>query len=351
MKYASTRNFKNGAITKLSPYISRGAISTFDIYKHLKTLNLKWFEVERLVQELAWRDFFQNVFQHKNGNIFSDLRNSQINSENFGIPKSVLNAKTGIEILDDAVKQLYETGYIHNHLRMYLASVCCNIAHIHWKEPAKWLYFNLLDGDLASNYLSWQWVAGTFSSKKYFANQENLNKYFGENQKNTFLDVDYSEFETLKVPEILKENEILNLKTNLPENQNPFLENKKTLVFTYYNLDFNWHKEEDFQRIFLLEPSHFKEFPVSEKCLNFALKLAENIPEIKIFVGEFSELNHQISTENLFYKEHPSQLHFKGNKEKSNKLFEIEGEFQSFFSFWKKIKKGLQKDFEVNKNL
>ncbi|WP_233740462.1 FAD-binding domain-containing protein [Halpernia humi] len=346
MKYSATRNFKNGAVTHLSPYISRGVISTRDVFEHLKALNLKWFEVERLVQELAWRDFFQNVYQHKNENIFSDLRNSQLNSENSGIQKAVLNAETGIEILDEAIKELYETGYIHNHLRMYLASVCCNIAHCDWKEPAKWLYFNLLDGDLASNFLSWQWVAGTFSSKKYFANQDNLNKYFGGNQKNTFLDVDYSEFETLKVPEVLKENRILSLKTILPENENPVLENKKTLVFTYYNLDFKWHFTEDFQRILLLEPSHFEKFPVSEKCLDFALKLSENIPEIKIFVGEFSELNKQISSENLFYKEHPSHLYFKGTEEKRTTLFEIEGEFQSFFSYWKKIKKGLQKDFE-----
>ena len=348
MKYASTRNFKNGAVTRLSPYISRGVISTFDVYKQVKTLNLKWFEVERLVQELAWREFFQNVWTHKNDKIFSDVKNPQINAENSGIPTAVFNANTGIDVLDDAVKELYNSGYIHNHLRMYLASVTCNIGHYYWSEPAKWLYYNLLDGDLASNHLSWQWVAATFSGKKYFANQDNLNKYFKSNQKNTFLDVDYPEFETLKVPEILKESKQLSLKTNLPELPKPAFENTKTLIFNYYNLDYKWHENADYQKILLLEPSQFEKFPVSEKCLNFALKLSENIPNIKLFVGEFSELISEISVENITFKEHPLNLHYQGTSEKTSNLFKIEVECSSFFSYWKKVKKGLQKDFEMN---
>jgi deoxyribodipyrimidine photo-lyase len=348
VKYASSRNFKNGAVTKLSPYISRGVISTFDVYKHLKTLNLKWFEVEKLVQELAWREFFQNVWAHKIDGIFSDVKSQQINAENFGIPTAVFSAETGIEVLDDAVNELYETGYIHNHLRMYLASVCTNVAHYHWSESAKWLYYNLLDGDLASNHLSWQWVAGTFSSKKYFANQDNLNKYFDSKQKNTFLDIDYSEFDDLKVPEILKKSQELNLKTILPNLPKPDLENKKTLLFNYYNLDFNWHKDEDFQKVFLLEPSVLERFPVSEKCIDFALKLSENIPNIKIFVGEFSDLVKEISIENITFKEHPLNLHYKGKSEKTRNLFKIETETSSFFSYWKKVQRGLQKDFETN---
>lgn len=346
MKYAKSRNFKDGAVTHLSPYISRGAISTRDVFEHLKTLNLQWFEVERLVQELAWREFFQNVYQHKGEEIFSDIRNPQVNAENSGIPKAVLNAETDIEILDNAVKQLYETGYIHNHLRMYLSMVCCNIGHYHWKDSADWLYYNLLDGDLASNYLSWQWVAGTFSKKKYFANQENLNKYFGGKQKDTFLDVDYSEFDVLKVPEILKESESIQFSTNLSGLKSPEIKNEKSLIHNYYNLDYKWHSGEEFQRVLLLEPNYFEIFPVSEKCIHFILKLSENIPDIKIFVGEFSELNEIISPENIIYKEHPSCRYYIGTEEKRTTLFEIEGEFQSFFSYWKKIKKDLQKDFE-----
>mgnify|MGYP006195700273 CR=1 FL=1 len=67
---------------------------------------------------------------------------------------------------------------------MYLAAMVCNNAKSHWLTPARWMYYHLLDGDLASNALSWQWVAGTFSHKKYIANQQNINKYlFNEHYK------------------------------------------------------------------------------------------------------------------------------------------------------------------------
>ena len=330
----------------MSPYISRGVISARDVFEHLKTLDLEWFEVERLVQQLAWRDFFQNVWKQKGDEIFTDLKQTQEQVENHGIPTAILKGETGIQILDDAVKTLYETGYLHNHLRMYLASVCCNIAHCHWSEPAKWLYSNLLDGDLASNHLSWQWVAGSFSTKKYFANQDNLNKYFGGNQKNTFLDVDYSEFETLKTPEILNETEKFSLKTSLEDIKNSTLNNEKTLIYTYYNLDPTWHQNEDFQRVFLLEKSLFQKNPVSKKVLDFAIELSKNIPDIKIYVGAFSTLNEIISHENIYYKEHPSNNHFLGTRESRKSLSTLEGDFGSFFSYWKKIKKELQLDFE-----
>ena len=204
-----------------------------------------------------------------------------------------------------------------------------------------------MDGDLASNHLSWQWVAGSFSSKKYFANQDNLNKYFGGSQKNTFLDVEYSEFENLKTPEILKETEKFSLQTNLADFKNSTLNNEKTLIYTYYNLNPTWHQDEDFQRVFLLERSLFQKHPVSKKVLNFAIELSKNIPDLKIYVGEFSTLNEIISTENIHYKEHPTNAYFTGIKEERSPLSNLEGDFPSFFNYWKKIKKELQQEFET----
>jgi deoxyribodipyrimidine photo-lyase len=98
------------------------------------------------------------------------------------------------------VEELKQTGYMHNHLRMYVAAIACNIGHSHWHLPARWMYYHLLDADWASNALSWQWVAGSFSSKKYYANQENINKYCHTQQRNTFLDVSYEAYETMPTP-------------------------------------------------------------------------------------------------------------------------------------------------------
>ena len=102
---------------------------------------------------------------------------AQVSVEHRGIPVSVTMGSTGIDGIDDAIRELYRTGYMHNHCRMYTASLTCNIARSHWHQPARWMYYHLLDGDWASNACSWQWVAGANSRKKYYANQQNVNTY------------------------------------------------------------------------------------------------------------------------------------------------------------------------------
>lgn len=191
-EYGRTRNFGNGAVTKLSPYISRGVISTRQVYEHIQNMGIPWEEAEKLVQELAWRDYWQQKWVANEEVIESNLNKPLEKVSSHLIPTAILEANTGIRVVDEAIMELYETGYMHNHMRMYVASICCNIAQCHWSKPAKWMYAHLLDGDLASNNLSWQWISGRNSKKKYYANQDNINKYFGSLQKDTFLDVSLS---------------------------------------------------------------------------------------------------------------------------------------------------------------
>jgi len=80
-------------------------------------------------------------------------------------------------VIDRAVHQLYTTGYLHNHARMWLASYIVHLRKVHWRVGADWMVGYLLDGDLASNHLSWQWVAATFSNKPYLFNAENVARY------------------------------------------------------------------------------------------------------------------------------------------------------------------------------
>ena len=159
--YAATRNYKNGKITKLSPYISRGVISTKLVFDQILKQDLPWNQIEKLVQELAWRDYWQQVWKSKVHGINEDLKRKQKSVEHFGIPISILEGSTGIEAIDSAVNEFYNTGYMHNHMRMYVAALACNVGKSHWLNPARWMYYHLLDGDWASNALSWQWVAGT----------------------------------------------------------------------------------------------------------------------------------------------------------------------------------------------
>ena len=75
------------------------------------------------------------------------------------------------------IKDFLKTGYMHNHARMYVASYVVHWRRIKWQAGAKWFLHHLLDGDPASNNLSWQWVASTFGNKPYIFNLENVRKY------------------------------------------------------------------------------------------------------------------------------------------------------------------------------
>ena len=88
-----------------------------------------------------------------------------------------LSDADGMPVIDWAVRELYATGYLHNHARMWLAAYVVHWRRVQWQAGARWFLTHLLDGDPASNNLSWQWVASTFSHKPYFFNRENLEKY------------------------------------------------------------------------------------------------------------------------------------------------------------------------------
>lgn len=340
--YAKTRNYKHGAVSYLSPYISRGVLSTRQVFEYMLSKGFAWEEVEKFTQELAWRDYWQRVWIAKENEIFSDLKEPQHPIHTYEIPKAVILAQTGIKAIDNAIKTLYSKGYMHNHMRMYVASICCNIAGAHWMAPAQWMYANLLDGDLASNHLSWQWVAGTNSTKKYYANQDNINRYFNSTQKETFLDREYAALSHMHMPEILLETLPYRIESELPSLPRPVLEKYKTsLIYNYYNLDPDWHKGEDVQRILLLEPSLFKKYPVQQKNIDFMMDLAKNITGLKVFCGEFSALISELDTSKIIYKEHPLNKHYKGIEEPRDWLCNISGHFSSFFPFWKKCKKEL----------
>lgn len=327
----------------MSPYISRGFISTKIIFDHIKSLELPWGKTEKLVQELAWRDYWQQVWIDKKEEIYTDLKQPQSDVSNHEIPRAIVEAKTGIIAVDNAINELYATGYMHNHMRMYVAAICCNMAKSHWLVPAKWLYSHLLDGDLASNHLSWQWVAGAFSNKKYVANQENINRYFESNQTGTFLDLDYSEFDDFEIPEVLAETIIPKTKPVFPKQKSLAIDAEKTtLIYNYYNIDPNWYSDEDVQRVFLIEPSFFKADPVGQKCLDFAIDLTKNINGIQIFIGEFSKLNELVSSDKIIFKEHPTNNHYLENSEERDWMSNVKGYHSSFFKFWKKCKKEIQ---------
>ena len=176
-RYALTRNHLHGAVTGLSPYLTHGYLSLTEAAQAIRQ-RVPLSTDEKLFSEFCWRSFFHHVWSHKDHAIFSDLRPglSGIGYDDV-LPADIRQGRTGLPVIDQAVRQLYTTGYLHNHARMWLASYVIHLRHIHWRAGADWLYSHLLDGDLASNHLSWQWVAGTFSVKPYLFNADNVAKY------------------------------------------------------------------------------------------------------------------------------------------------------------------------------
>ncbi len=343
-QYEKTRNYLSGAVTYLSPYISRGVIALPQI-KDIVVPKFGRYISEKLIQELAWREFFQRVWQHQGETIFTDLKHPQANVLHHAVPSQLIKANTGIEGIDQSIQSMYATGYMHNHARMYTAMLTCNIAQSHWFAPSKWMYYHLFDGDLASNMLSWQWVAGSFSSKKYYANQTNINQYTGSQQRNTYLDCSYEALPEMSVPQALSNIEPFALTTTLPRTNPPLIDIQKPIyVYNSYNLDPNWHKDKEGNRILLLEPSHFNAYPISQKVLQFILDLAtQNIPNIQIVVAEFELLKTMALSANIIFKEHPINAHYTGTKDPRHWLFpEVHQYFGSFFSYWKKCERYYQ---------
>jgi deoxyribodipyrimidine photo-lyase len=176
--YARTRNALDGAVSGLSPYITHGFVTLTDVLAGVAARHA--LDVQhRFVYELGWRAYFRHVWQHRGEGILRSLHVGLLPDDAYAreLPADIRQGCTGVPVVDQAVRALYTTGTLHNHARMWLASYVVHVRKVHWRAGADWLVGHLLDGDLASNHLSWQWVAGTGSSKPYLFNADNVARY------------------------------------------------------------------------------------------------------------------------------------------------------------------------------
>lgn len=163
--YASDRNRADLAGTsRLSPYLKFGVI-------HPRTLlaDLAAHEghpgADRFITELAWREFYADVLHHHPESADHDLRPSGLThatpDESHDLIAAWKQGRTGFPFVDAGMRQLLETGWMHNRVRMVVASFLCKDLHAAWQVGAQHFMDRLLDGDVASNAHGWQWVAGT----------------------------------------------------------------------------------------------------------------------------------------------------------------------------------------------
>jgi deoxyribodipyrimidine photo-lyase len=209
--YAKTRNFGNGKVTRLSPYIHHGVLSLNEIRNYVLSQHTQPEEITKFIQELAWRDFWQRVAQQNPGWIWNDVEPYKTgytaHEYSDSLPKDILEANTGVACIDAFIHDLTDTGYVHNHARMYLASYIVHFRKVKWQTGARWFLKHLLDGDEASNNLSWQWIASTFSSKPYIFNLQNVTTYFGNfvdtsSKNNKILDATYETLSNYLFPNL-----------------------------------------------------------------------------------------------------------------------------------------------------
>ena len=183
--YASGRNTDTGpdqpsAVSRLSPYVRRRLITEREIVSTVLAQHRP--EVaDKFVQEVLWRTYWKGwlemrpaVWAHflterdRQRDLFADLR-AVADAE---------NGMTGIEGFDDWARELVETGYLHNHARMWFASIWIFTLRLPWVLGADFFLRHLLDADAASNTLSWRWVAGLQTpGKTYLATTANIARY------------------------------------------------------------------------------------------------------------------------------------------------------------------------------
>ena len=177
-RYARTRNSLTGGVSGLSPYITHGFLTLPEIVQSLAAKQPLDAQ-HKFIYELGWREYSRHVWRTQGDGILRSLHPGLLPDADYApeVPDDLRQARTGIPVIDLAVRTLYETGYLHNHVRMWLASYVVHIRKVSWRAGADWLVARLLDGDLGSNHLGWQWIAGTASTKPYLFNADNVARF------------------------------------------------------------------------------------------------------------------------------------------------------------------------------
>lgn len=341
VQYAQTRNHLDGEVTRLSPYITRGIIS-LPLVRERLLARYDPQDCAKLIQELAWREYFQNVWWDKGDAIFSDIRFSRDDWRHQGIVTAVADAATGVRVLDRGMQELYETGYMHNHLRMWVASVSCNLAYAHWHTMGKWLYYHLIDGDLASNFLSWQWVAGTSVNKRYTVNQSLINGCSQHTQAHSILTFDRDSMLEQEIPELLLPHEDFSLTTEYPRLEPVSTVSGATVcLYTPWTLNPRWRKDENVRRVLVIDPDWFDRYPVSDLVLDFIMRQGRVvIDDLEVHVGSVSDIN-GINDAYVYALAHQTNQNWVVDFDEEEKLFpEVSGYYKSFFAYWKQVEKG-----------
>ena len=188
VNYSSKRNYDFGPsnrknVSCLSPYISHRLINEYEISKKILSKH-PYQTVEKYIQEIYWRVYWKGWLElrPKVWSDFTEDLNTIEESENY---KLAINGQTKIKFFNDWVEEIKEYNYLHNHTRMWFASIWIFTLGLPWQKGAEFFMSHLLDGDAATNTLSWRWVAGLQTKgKHYLAQSWNISKFLNKQYEN-----------------------------------------------------------------------------------------------------------------------------------------------------------------------
>ncbi len=271
--YSKLRNFdfghdKRDNVSCLSPYITHGVLNEVEVIK--KSLAKSSFSKnEKFIQEVLWRTYWKGWLELR-PSVWSDYIISLNNiREKYREDPNYLKAiegKTNIECFDEWVKELKKHNYLHNHTRMWFASIWIFTLDLPWQLGAELFLKHLYDGDAASNTLGWRWVAGIQTQgKHYLASEWNIKKFTNNRFQNIKLNENAPPKMTDKTYSIIKNDFI-----------NPEISEDKTLVIfennlSFENSDFKLFK---FDKIILaVNSNEFRNIKLSDNVIKFKSEL------------------------------------------------------------------------------
>jgi deoxyribodipyrimidine photo-lyase len=350
--YNSKRNFDFGPsnrenVSCLSPYITHRLITEYEVTKKVLSKHPHQ-KVEKYIQEIFWRVYWKGWLELRPkvwSDFIEDLRAIEEN-ENY---QKAINAQTNIECFNEWVHELKENNYLHNHTRMWFASIWIFTLNLPWQKGAEFFMRHLFDGDAASNTLSWRWVAGLQTKGKHYVAQAwNISKFTNNKYQKVELNenalplTDSREYK-LKALEISKEDV-----------------GSDTLLFFENDLHIESLKLKKYQNKFCVLISNEKrKIKLDEKVINFKKKIIDDqtkrFPDIKVLEEtQFEELAEKNKNFDIIYPSIGENLSFlKSIKKKKNLEYNFlvrEGdEFcwqfsnKGYFNFKSNIPKIIQK--------
>tara|TARA_Y100001970_G_C14219291_1_gene851642 strand:+ start:1004 stop:2149 length:1146 start_codon:yes stop_codon:yes gene_type:complete len=309
VNYSKLRNFdygpeKRSNISCLSPYITHGIINEIELIKKILQKN-SFVKSEKFIQEILWRVYWKGWLELRPkvwSDYLEDLKKLKYEFKNNQSYLNAIEGKTSIECFDKWVEELINHNYLHNHARMWFASIWVFTLNLPWQLGAEFFMKHLYDGDSASNTLGWRWVSGIQTKgKNYLASEWNIKKFTNNRFNNINL--------------IKDAKPIVDDRNYIPAKQvfkNPDQIEKKTLLIFDNNLslellDFNCNK---FKKVFIVyNDNNNRAIKLSEKVIKFKKSLIEhqikNEKNVQVDVDMISISNLKDIKED-FYASYPS---------------------------------------------